>query len=640
MNALINRLTQFRKLFIVGTHIGVFALSLWAAFALRFDFSIPRDYETLLAQTVPIFILVKLVAFWIFNQYSGWWRYVTLQDLLGIARAAAVSLLSLAGVVLIADLRAFPRSVFVLDSVMTVAMLSTIRVSIRLFRERVVGRTSARNSKRTLVAGNGVTAESLIREATRTFSLNVRIVGVVSDERSMVGSRIGQVPILGTLHDLGKLIGELEVDQVISAFDAGQGELVRQVVSAARSADVPHRVLPPATALLDGSVSISNIRDVSLQDLLGRPPVRLDSSEIAQIINGETVLVTGAGGSIGSEICRQVARFGPSRLVLLEQAENPLFLLERELSQQYSEVRLEPVIADVFDAQRVEDVMHLYQPKIVLHAAAHKHVPLMEQNPTEAIKNNIIGTLNLVRAAQKAEVDQFVSISTDKAVNPTSVMGATKRVAEMVLQGLAPTSRTKLCAVRFGNVLGSNGSVIPIFRQQIAAGGPVTVTHPEMQRYFMTIPEATQLVLQAATYADIGDIFVLDMGDPVRIVDIARDLVRLSGLEPGRDIEIVFSGIRPGEKLFEELATDQESTDRTKHARIFRSKIEPPNADNVLWAADRLIEIARARMSPAQVRKALFDVLGVLENRGTRDQIDSAMHNVVRIEDAVEKRDA
>ena len=639
MNALINRLTQFRKLFIVGTHIGVFAISLWASFALRFDFAIPEEYQTLLAQTVSIFVLVKLVAFWIFNQYSGWWRYVTLQDLLGIARAAAVSLLSLAGVILIADLRAFPRSVFVLDAVMTIALLSTIRVSIRLFRERVIGRASTKNSKRTLVAGNGVTAESLIRETTRTFSLNVRVVGVVTDQRSMVGSRIGQVPILGTLDDLAKLVGELEVDQVISAFDAGQGELVRQVVSASRSADVPHRVLPPATALLDGSVSISNIRDVSLQDLLGRPPVRLDSSEIAQIINGETVLVTGAGGSIGSEICRQVARFGPGRLVLVEQAENPLFMLERELSQ-YSEVRLEPVIADIFDAQRVEEMMDLYQPKMVLHAAAHKHVPLMEQNPTEAIKNNIIGTLNLVRAAQKAEVDQFVSISTDKAVNPTSVMGATKRVAEMVIQGLAPTSPTRLCAVRFGNVLGSNGSVIPIFRQQIAAGGPVTVTHPEMQRYFMTIPEATQLVLQAATYADCGDIFVLDMGDPVRIVDIARDLVRLSGLEPGRDVEIVFSGIRPGEKLFEELATDQESTDRTKHDRIFRSKIEPPNADNVLWAADRLIEVARARMSPAQVRKALFDVLGVLENRGTRDQIDSAMHNVVRIADAVEKRDA
>ena len=639
MNALISKLTQFRKLFIVSTHVCVFALSLWAGFLLRFDFAVPEEYGALLLRTLPIFIAVKLVAFWLFNQYSGWWRYVTLHDLLGIGRAAGVAALSLAGVILIADLREFPRSVFILDAVMTVVMLSTIRVSIRLFRERVVGRGRNTDAKRTLVAGSGVTAESLIREANRTFSLNIRVLGVVTDDKSMVGSRIGQTPILGTLEDLEKIVGELEVDQVISAFDAGQGEHVRSVVSAARSADVPHRVLPPATALLDGSVSISNIRNVSLQDLLGRPPVRLDSSEIAQIINGETVLVTGAGGSIGSEICRQVVKFGPGRLVLVEQAENPLFLLERELMQ-HSEVRLEPVIADVFDTQRVEELMELYQPKIVLHAAAHKHVPLMEQNPTEAIKNNIIGTLNLVRAAQKAGVGAFVSISTDKAVNPTSVMGATKRVAEMVIQGLAPSSSTKLCAVRFGNVLGSNGSVIPIFRQQIEAGGPVTVTHPEMQRYFMTIPEATQLVLQAATFADCGDIFVLDMGDPVKIVDIARDLIRLSGLEPGNDIEVVFSGIRPGEKLFEELTTDQESTERTKHDRIFRSKIEPPNADNVLWAADRLIEVARAGQSPAQVRKALFDVLNILENRGSREQIDSATHNVVRIEDAVEKRDA
>jgi FlaA1/EpsC-like NDP-sugar epimerase len=639
MNSLIARLTQFRKLFIVSTHACVFALSLWAGFLLRFDFSIPAEYVALIFRTLPIFVAVKLAVYWLFNQYAGWWRYVTLHDLLGIGRAASVAALSLAGVILIAGLREFPRSVFILDAIMTVAMLSTIRVFIRLFRERVVGGGRNKNAKRTLVAGNGVTAESLIREANRTSSLNMRVLGIVTDDRAMVGARIGQTPILGTLEDLEKLVAELEVDQVISAFDAGQGTHVRSVVSRSRSADVPHRVLPPATALLDGSVNISNIRDVSLQDLLGRPPVRLDSSEIAQIINGETVLVTGAGGSIGSEICRQVAKFGPGRLVLVEQAENPLFLLERELNQ-FTDVRLEPVIADVFDQQRVEELMHLYQPKIVLHAAAHKHVPLMEQNPTEAIKNNIIGTLNLVRAAQNAGVDAFVSISTDKAVNPTSVMGATKRVSEMVIQGLAPTSPTKLCAVRFGNVLGSNGSVIPIFKQQIAAGGPITVTHPEMQRYFMTIPEATQLVLQAATYADCGDVFVLDMGDPVRIVDIAHDLIRLSGLEPGQDIEVVFSGIRPGEKLFEELATDQENTDRTKHDRIFRSKIEPPNVDNVLWAADRLIEVARAGQSPAQVRKALFDVLGVLESRGSIEQIDFATHNVVRIEDAVEKRDA
>ncbi len=639
MTTLISNLTKFRKTFIVSTHVVVFAISLWLGFALRFDFEIPAEYNTFLARTMPIFIVVKLVGFLLFNQYSGWWRFVTLHDLLGIARAAVVSALSLAGVILIAGLREFPRSVFVLDALLTVGLLSTIRVGIRLFRERVVGRSQNQNARRTLVAGSGVTAESLIREAHRSFSLNVRVVGVVTNDQSMVGTRIGQVPILGSLDDLERLVGELEVAQVISAFDSGQGDQVRSVVAGARSADVPHRVLPPANALLDGSVSISKIRDVNLQDLLGRPPVRLDSTEIAKLINGETVLVTGAGGSIGSEICRQIAKFGPGRLVLLEQAENPLFMLERELLQ-HKDVRLEPIIADIFDAERIQHLMKLYHPKIVLHAAAHKHVPLMEQNPTEAIKNNIIGTLNLVRAAQAAGVDEFVSISTDKAVNPTSVMGASKRVAEMVLQGLAPTSATKLCAVRFGNVLGSNGSVIPIFKKQVASGGPVTVTHPEMERYFMTIPEATQLVLQAATFAETGDIFVLDMGESVKIVDVARDLIRLSGLEPDRDVEVVFTGIRPGEKLFEELATDQESTDTTTHKRIFRSKIEPPNADKVLWAADRLIDVARSGKAPAQVRKALFDVLEVLEKRGSIDQIDSATHNIVRIEDAAEKRDA
>jgi FlaA1/EpsC-like NDP-sugar epimerase len=639
VTALISNLTKFRKLFIVSTHVLVFAVSLWLGFTLRFDFAIPDAYTTLLWRTLPIFVAVKLVAFLLFNQYSGWWRFVNLHDLLGIGRAAAVSALCLAGVILIADLREFPRSVFILDALLTVGLLSTIRVGIRLFRERVVGRSQNQSAKRTLVAGSGVTAESLIREANRSYSLNLRIVGVITDDETMVGTRIGQTPILGSLADLERLVAEFEVEQVISAFDSNKGEWVRTVVAGASSADVPHRVLPPANALLDGSVSISKIRDVSLQDLLGRPPVRLDSTEIANLINGETILVTGAGGSIGSEICRQIAKFGPGRLVLLEQAENPLFLLERELLQ-HPDVLLEPVIADIFDAERINQLMQLYQPKIVLHAAAHKHVPLMEQNPTEAIKNNIIGTLNLVRAAQASGVDRFVSISTDKAVNPTSVMGATKRVAEMVLQGLAPTSGTKLCAVRFGNVLGSNGSVIPIFKSQIAAGGPVTVTHPDMERYFMTIPEATQLVLQAATFAETGDIFVLDMGESVKIVDVARDLIRLSGLEPDQDIEVVFSGIRPGEKLFEELATDRESTDTTTHKRIFRSKIEPPKAENVLWAADRLIEVARSGKAPAQVRKALFDVLEVLEKQGSIDQIDSATHNVVRIEDAAEKRDA
>ncbi|MCB9506986.1 MAG: polysaccharide biosynthesis protein [Myxococcales bacterium] len=633
MESVVSRVARFRRLLIVLAHIVAFATALVLAFLLRLDFSLSEVNRGVLMSTLPLFVLVKTLVFGSFRQYSGWWRFVTLSDLLSSARATLVSAFVLASLVFGLQLHGFPRSVLVLDAILTVGILSTIRVAIRLGRERFVGRSEGdpRLVKRTLVVGTGLTAESLIREAARSFRLNMRVVGIVATEAHMVGSRIGGAPVVGVVSDLASLISALEVGQVVSALDSGNGDAVRDVDSQCRSADVPHRVVPPATALIDGSVAIAKMRDVSLQDLLGRPPVRLDSTQIARIINGETVLVTGAGGSIGSEICRQVARFGPSTLVMLEQAENPLFALERELQAEYPEVRLEPLIADVFDGERMQWAMGHFQPRVVLHAAAHKHVPLMELNPSEAIKNNVIGTLNVVRACQEAQVDVFVLISTDKAVNPTSVMGASKRIAEMVVQGLAPGSQTKLAAVRFGNVLGSNGSVIPIFKQQIAAGGPVTVTHPEMRRYFMTIPEATQLVLQAATYAapDAGDVFVLDMGEPVAIVDLARDLIRLSGLEPGRDVQIAFTGIRPGEKLFEELATDQESTDTTAHDRIFRSKIAPPDSETVLWAAQRLLDLARQCFPPAQMRRAIFDVLDVLERRGSRDQIDTAANAVV-----------
>jgi FlaA1/EpsC-like NDP-sugar epimerase len=636
-----SRLTQYRKLFIVGTHVGVFALSLVSAFLLRFDFAIPGTNADLLRAAIPVFVAVKLAVFFAFRQYSGWWRYVTLGDVLAIGRAAAVSAIALAGIIYIAGLRQFPRSIFVIDAVMTIAMLSAIRVALRLLRERL-GRTGSdrRNARRVLVVGAGPTAEELLREAQRNPSLGVRVVGVICLDPEMLGARLHSVPVLGLVDDIDRLVRELEIDQVISAGEAGHGDDVRRVVGACRSADVPHRVLPPKSALLEGTVAISSLREVSIQDLLGRPPVRLDSSPIAEIVNGATVLVTGAGGSIGSEICRQVARFGPARLVLVEQSELPLFSLDRELRAAFPEVRLEPVIADVAEYERIEAVMRHFHPRFVLHAAAHKHVPLMEMNPGEAIKNNIGGTLNVVRAAQAAEVEVAVLISTDKAVNPTSVMGASKRVSEMVTQALAPTSGTRLCAVRFGNVLGSSGSVIPIFQQQIRTGGPVTVTHPDMRRYFMTIPEATQLVLQAASFAAEGEIFVLDMGEPVRILDVARDLIRLSGLEPDRDIPIVFSGIRPGEKLFEELSTDEESNDRTEHDRIFRCKITPPSADHVLRAVTRLDELARADLAAPQLRRALFEVLGILEQRGTTEAIDSIAENVIHLDPTTARIDA
>ena len=614
----LDTLARFRRLAVIASHMVVFAGALWAAFMLRFEFALPELYADMMVQTLPIAVGVKLITFMVFRQYSGWWRYVTLPDLVGMGRAATASTIAFASIIYLLNLRAYPRTVFIMDLVLTVGGLSFLRIGVRLLRESVGSRDTGDGPVlRTLIAGTGPTAESLIRETVRQSSLNMRVLGLLSDDPAMIGTRVGGTPIVGLVNEIPRLVSQLGVEQIVIAVETKHGDVVREIVRHCQSADVRHRVLPPTSALLEGSVSISRIRDVSLQDLLGRAPVRLETHTIAELVNGETVLVTGAGGSIGSELCRQVASFGPARLVLLEQAENPLFALERELLLSAPEVRLEPIIADIYDGARLAQIVQELRPAIVLHAAAHKHVPLMERNPTEAVKNNIIGTLNLIRAAQAAEVGRVVLISTDKAVNPTSVMGATKRYAEMLMQALSSETPTRLAAVRFGNVLGSNGSVIPIFKSQIERGGPVTVTHPEMVRYFMTIPEATQLVLQAATYAQDADVFVLDMQEPVKIVDVARDLIRLSGLEPERDIPIVFTGIRPGEKLFEELATDTETTSPTEHERIFRCRMERPAAGNVLAAVERLHDFAREGLAPVEMRRAIFDLLKVLEERAT-----------------------
>jgi FlaA1/EpsC-like NDP-sugar epimerase len=361
----------------------------------------------------------------------------------------------------------------------------------------------------------------------------------------------------------------LRVDEIIIAAPSATRQELRAILEKIQATGIKPKILPAVESVLHGKVSLGEVREVAIEDLLGRKEVQLDGHAIAAYVRGKTVLVTGAGGSIGSEICRQVCRFEPKRLILLEQAENPLFFIEGELRRECKGVELVPVVADVCDEVRIDQVFAQHRPDVVLHAAAHKHVPLMEANPGEAVRNNVLGTRNVARSADKHKAAGFVMISTDKAINPTSVMGTTKRLAELYVQAMAAHSATQFISVRFGNVLGSNGSVVPIFREQIRKGGPVTVTHPEMTRYFMTIPEATQLVLQAASTGESGQVFVLDMGEPVRIVDLARDMIRLSGFTPGEDIEIVFSGMRPGEKLFEELSLGSEGISKTKHEKIF-----------------------------------------------------------------------
>lgn len=621
MGSFSDHLLRYRTPLTAALYTAIFIVSYWLAFQLRFDFVVYESYQRVMWESLAIFVVAKLLSFWALGELSGWWRYVSLNDMLGVSRATALgSLLSLLGVVGFGYFNAtpsFPRSIFLVDPILTIALIGGVRVSIRLVRtwlEQKGHPLEFNATNRALIVGTGPTAESLAREVSRTPELSTKIVAFISPDPRFKGTRIQGIPILGGIEDIPRVADKCSASVVVVANEELSPEDMRKVVRICTANDLKHRILPSADALLQGQISFSSLREVDLRDLLGRAPVRLSNAEIAHKLNNQVVLVTGAGGSIGSELCRQVARFGPSELILLEQAENPLFHLERELLEDFTSVTFRPIVADVYDSERIHQLMQVFKPAFVLHAAAHKHVPLMEANPSEAIKNNIIGTLNVIRAAQKAEVETCVLISTDKAVNPTSVMGASKRVAEMLMQALAVKSETRLAAVRFGNVLGSNGSVIPIFKKQIENGGPVTVTHPEMRRFFMTIPEATQLVLQAATYAHAGDIFVLDMGEPVYIIDVARDLIRLSGLEPNIDIPIVISGMRPGEKLFEELATDAEQTSATAHERIFRCEVQPPDSSKVIEAALALEKNARAGAAPKTVRAALFHLLTTLDH--------------------------
>jgi FlaA1/EpsC-like NDP-sugar epimerase len=420
------------------------------------------------------------------------------------------------------------------------------------------------------------------------------------------------VPVLGTTENLDVLCKKVGASQVLITIARASGKEVRRITEACEKASLTVKIIPGMHEIVGGKINLSAVRNVAIEDLLRREPVRLDETAIAEKIKGRAVMVTGAGGSIGSELCRQVGRFGPKRILLVERAENALFEIHRELCAEFPDLRIIPIIGDVGDVERMTQVFEAHRPALVFHAAAHKHVPMMEWNPCEAVKNNVVGTYLVATLADRFKVETFVLISTDKAVNPTSIMGATKRIAEQATQSLAQRSRTKFLAVRFGNVLGSAGSVVPIFKEQIARGGPVTVTHPEMKRYFMTIPEASQLVLQAATMGKGGEIFILDMGEPVKIVDLAKDLIALSGLRVGEDIELQFTGIRPGEKLFEELSVADEQADKTTHPKIFIGRLKARDLDDLDARLAGIAEIAHTG-NEADVRRKIAELVPEFE---------------------------
>ncbi len=601
------RLTRLRLAkVIIDALIGVGAVV--AALLLRFDGRIPPETPVLLG--VFFSLGLKAIAYLLTGLHRRSWSNLTFRDiggLLGLGGFVAIVgtlLLVLFGVEV-----GIPRSIAVLDAVITVMAMASVRALARYRHEQFVASVVGPDyRKRVLVIGAGEAGALTVRELLRHPETGMRPVGFLDDDRNKQGQRVASVPVLGTIEDAGEVILEHKVDEVLIAMPSKGGYDIRHVIERVREArpNLTYKIIPGMYEVLSGRVDLRRIREVDIDDLLGRAPVKLDVSSILGYLRGKRVMITGAGGSIGSELVRQICRFHPADLILFGHGENSIYALERELDRDWPEISYHGVIGAIQNGARLDYVFSRYRPDVVFHAAAHKHVPLMEENPEEAIFNNVIGSRNLINLALKHGVSHFVNISTDKAVNPTSVMGATKRMVEYLVQDAARRAAPEqtFVSVRFGNVLGSRGSVIPIFKSQIQAGGPVTVTHPDMVRYFMTIPEAAQLVLQASGHGRNGEVYILDMGEPVRIVDLARDLIRLSGLRPDIDIPIRFTGMRPGERLVEELMTETEERSETPHEKIFVARAEPMDSESLAAAVDAL-QAAALRSDHQRIRSLL-----------------------------------
>ena len=580
-----------RKVLILLGQIIMVLTAFWLAISLRFDGVLPSEIGPFLPALILPLIVIKLSSFSLLHLFSGWWRYVSLPDLIDLVKANIAASAVYALYIGLGPLPVtIPWSVLVLDGLLCFLLMSGMRVSVRLSREFVCtwSKNCREEMKRIVVVGSGAVAQTIVREIRQSPKLNWDVVGLVDQDSSRLRHWFQGVQVLSDIEGLGELLRRALIDQVIIANPALDLKQLRRIVSTCKKYSVTSKILPNVYEILHEDISIQHVRDVKLEDLLGRPAVHLDVSNIQQYLGGKRILVTGAAGSIGREICRQVAKFGAASVVLFDQAETPLFDVERELNELFPAVEFIPSLSDVRDATKVDFVFKRFRPEVVFHAAAYKHVSMSECNPVAVVKNNVIGSRNLVNAADRYHVDHFVMISTDKAVNPTNIMGASKRAAEIYVQALAARSRTSIVTVRFGNVLGSNGSVVPIFQSQILKGGPVTVTDPEATRFFMTIPEAVQLVLQAGSMGNGGEIFVLDMGEQIRIVQLAEELIRLSGLTPYKDIDLVFTGLRPGEKLHEELLLTEEGVMPTSHEKICIAQASRHNLADLDLHLDRL----------------------------------------------------
>jgi len=520
---------------------------------------------------LPLVLLIQGSAFVYFGLYRGVWRFASLPDLSRIVRAVVVSTALLAvAIFLLIRLEYVPRSVFIIDAVLLIILLGSPRLFYRFLKDHSVGSKGLRD--KVLVVGAGAAGEGLVRDLLRMRPLVYTPVAFVDDDPAKHGREIHGIRVVGSCNDLAEVVEQWDVDLIMLALPSASSSQMRRIVEISESSGVPFRTLPKLQSLVSGQVSFTELREVQIEDLLGRDPVRLDSDAIRECITGRTVFVTGGGGSIGAELCRQIAIMEPSRLIVVDQSEFNLYRIEQELLQKWPELTLNCELGDICDTIGVEQIFNEYRPDVIFHAAAYKHVPMLETKVREAVKNNVMGTWNIVQLADQYNCSEFVMVSTDKAVNPGNIMGATKRVAEIICQTMDRRSETRFITVRFGNVLGSAGSVVPLFREQIRRGGPVTVTDESITRYFMTIPEACRLILQTSVMGEGGEIFVLDMGEPVRILYLAEQMIRLSGRKPGEDIEIQVTGLRPGEKLHEELFHNDEDLTDTGHNKVMLAR--------------------------------------------------------------------
>jgi FlaA1/EpsC-like NDP-sugar epimerase len=600
----INRFSKQTIVFLVDAALIISSLIL--SYILRFNSLNLHAHSHEILTILPVVLLMRLGVFVSMGLYRGMWRYTGMHDLVTIVKAVTLSSgLSMALLFLMYRLTAYPRSVFVIDWFVVLVLVGGSRFAYRLYHEGWKKKDSDSRiaAKNVLIVGAGRGGEMILREMLGNPRLNYSPVGFVDDDRTKRNMTIHGYRVLGNTRDIPSIVDDYDIKEVFLAVPTASGAAKRRIMLICKGAGVKSKTLPGVGELIRGTARVSSLREFQIEDLLGREPAKLDTASIKKYLRDKTVMITGAGGSIGSELCRQVARFSPKRLILFERSEFNLYQIHMNLLELFPQLKIHAIIGDIINQNRVEQTLAKFMPEVVFHAAAYKHVPLMEMNPIEALQNNIQGTLIVARCAHIYGVRKFVMVSTDKAVRPTNIMGVSKRIAELICQSIGSTSKTQFVTVRFGNVLNSVGSVIPLFKSQIEKGGPITVTHPEIYRYFMTIPESVQLIMQAGAMGRGGELFILDMGEPVKIVDLARDMVALSGLEPDKDIKIVYTGLRPGEKLYEELLTAGEEIRSTLHEKIKVAGSECIDWPVVMNNVETLLESLQMGFSSAVLQK-------------------------------------